>query len=362
MNSTVKKVFDVLFGRIARNVYFWILMVYVALNNNIPEYKYPANVYHQYISFTLLLLGIYTYINNLWLLPRFLAKKRIKQYVVFDALLTLIIAIIYVVVVKTAKTHYPLIETHHISLLTSPVGTEWNAGAFFTETLWFGLGLLLWQLLLSMAWFANQYSRREKEAELYKRKHSEAKLAFLRNQVNPHFLFNTLNNIYGLTIQKKDEAPEAILKLSSFMRYLLNEGIKEKVSSEKEIEAMQSYIDLEMLRLSDKSKFSFSIYTDKDYIIPGLLWLPILENAFKHGTRIISDEIYIDYRFSIKEGIIKISSSNFYKAGADSGKPDSGIGLANLRKRLDLLYHKNYNLDIENAGNKYEIDLQLQLT
>jgi two-component system, LytTR family, sensor kinase len=362
MNTVIYRILKIITSRVARNIYFCALLVYVLVNNGPEDYKYPTAAYRQFMPITLMLLLAYTYTNNLFLLPRFVATRKYKQYVVYNTALTLTVSALMVALLKVVKARYPLMETYHISLITSPVGPDWNIMEFIPETLWYAIGFLLWEGGLTIAWYGNQYYKKEKEAEQYKQKQVEAELSSIRNQVNPHFLFNTLNNIYGLALRKTDEAPEAIMKLSSFMRYLLDEGSKERNSSAKEIEAMEAYIELELLRITDHSRLSFSINTDNDYMMPGLIWLPILENVFKHGTRIISPELFIDYRFDITHGSLTIRSRNYFKNGTmEKDSISQRTGLTNLKKRLDILYPDKYQLNNSRQDGVYSIELKLPL-
>src|SRR6185437_14342472 len=166
---------------------------------------------------------------------------------------------------------------------------------FMDALLWIvTLALILFQF--TMAWYMTDHAKQQKAIEAAKKKQVEAELNFLKSQINPHFLFNTLNNLYALAIKHSDKTPDTILKLSAILRYLLYESNVENISFEKEKEIMQAYIALELLRLSNSNNFTFSISSDNKCNIPPLLWVPVLENVFKHGTRIISDNNFVDYR------------------------------------------------------------------
>lgn len=183
--------------------------------------------------------------------------------------------------------------------------------------------------------------------------------ALLRSQINPHFLFNTLNNIYSLVYQKSEAAPNAVMKLSEIMRYMLYDTSSDKVFLEKEIQYLQSFIELQLLRLKNRDFVSFEIKGDlKGKQIAPMLLIPFVENAFKHGSKAVS----------MPGIIIKLNSTPDYLAFEvkntknKSGIKDSsgGIGLANVRRRLDLIYHSNYSLKINEDDDKFEIDLVIQ--
>ena len=206
----------------------------------------------------------------------------------------------------------------------------------------------------------NDYSRQQKVLEAAQRKQVETELHFLKSQVNPHFLFNTLNNLYGLSLKKADTTPDAILRLSSILRYMLYESDAERVSFEKEKEIMQAYINLELLRLPANDDFRFVIESDREYMVPPLLWLPVLENVFKHATRVITDKYFIAYSATIKDGVLTIHTRNNYKPNGNSAT-EGGIGLSNLRKRLELLYPARHSIAAMPDGDAFVVELKVNL-
>lgn len=303
-----------------------------------------------------------SYVNNLWLVPKYLSAKKYGRFILYGIINLIVFAGIFIIAVKLIKLQYPKISIHHISLISTPVGTLWTIPELLSELLDCVFGFALWVFIMTMAWYMNDYYRQRKLLEAAQQKQIETELHFLKSQVNPHFLFNTLNNLYGLALKKTDTAPDAILRLSSILRYMLYESNTERVSFEKEKEIMQAYIDLELLRLPPSPDFHFNIQADKDYYLPPLLWLPVLENIFKHATRVITDKYFIDYNLSIINNVFTLSSRNNYKAAnGNHDKSNSGIGLDNLRKRLDLLYPGKYHIDITTTDDSYTINIRLAL-
>lgn len=347
-------------SRLVRNILFWAAMVYIVWNNDSANKLFPASVYITGIAITTSILITYTYVNNLWLMP---AYMRTKQYVAYSwraAVLTLITATVFILAVKAFMMRYPLVRLHHISLFSTPVDTSRTLEQITYEIATCSLGLLVWLFVMSTAWYMNDYARQRKILEAAQHKQLETELHFLKNQVNPHFLFNTLNNLYGLSLKKADEAPEAILRLSSILRYMLYESDAERVSFDKEKEVMQAYIDLELLRLPQGNDFKFHISADKEYLVPPLLWLPVLENVFKHGTRVIADKYFIDFRVEIKDNLLSVYSSNNYKEG-NNNDVQGGIGLSNLRKRLALLYPNKHSINTTTNGDAYVVNITVEL-
>lgn len=356
MSANIK---EILAGRVVRNIYFWVATILFLYLLNIGANDYDRSVYNKYKAITTALLITMSYVNNLVLIPRFLARRKSLLYFLSAILLTLLTASAYVVVIKDMLQTYPKIKTYDISLITSPVSADWSLQAILQDVPTYAFGLGLWVAIFTMAWYVMDHTRQQKLAQAAANKQMETELSLLRNQVSPHFFFNTLNNIYGLTLQHSDKAPESILKLSSIMRYLLYETNTKKISFEKEQEAMQAYIDMELLRLPHNEQFQFHIEADGNYSITPLLWLPVLENAFKHGTRVIIDNYFINYSFTIANGVMTIIAENNYKE--QTGNKTGGIGLANLRKRLDLLYPGKHTIDIDKTSEKYRIEITVIL-
>ncbi|HEY9178618.1 MAG TPA: sensor histidine kinase [Flavipsychrobacter sp.] len=345
-------------SRLAMNIYFWLFALFFISKLNSGVDKYPQSVYLLYKGTLAALLIMLTYANNLVLVPKLLARKKYLWYALAATALLLLISTGFVLAFKHMLSHYPLAEIYEVSIITMPVGPDWSIEVIVEEIVDYAFALVLWLGAFTMAWYMQDHTRQEKKAKAAAHKQTLAELELLRNQLNPHFLFNTLNNIYGLSLQKSDKAPESILKLSSIMRYMLYDTNVPLVSFEKEKEVMQAYVDMELLRLQDTGNFHFTIEADRDYYLPPLLWLPILENTFKHGTRHIAEQYHIDFSCTIYNSKLHITSSN--NCVNTTNKP-GGVGLANLRKRLDLLYPGKYSLDISQQDSEYKTELTVYL-
>jgi two-component system, LytTR family, sensor kinase len=185
-------------------------------------------------------------------------------------------------------------------------------------------------------------------------------LALLKSQVNPHFLFNTLNNIYSLVYHKSDEAPEAVMKFSSIMRYVLYDSTAEKILLDKEIDYLKSYIELQKLRIKEPDFVSLNVEctTEGSFIAPMLL-IPFVENAFKHASKEYHPGIII-LLYSDKNQI-RFEVSNFLQKEMQAiEKPFGGIGLSNIRRRLELIYPGRHTLEIKTENDQYKIKLFIQ--
>lgn len=184
-----------------------------------------------------------------------------------------------------------------------------------------------------------------------------AELAMLKTQVNPHFFFNTLNNLYALTVQNSEKAPDVILKLSDMMRYTIYEGKKEEVSLQAEIDYLKNYIDLHKIRYHKSVDIQFEQSIQENDKIAPLLFIILLENAFKHGVDTLTKFAYIKMKLLSNDNEIHFTIENNFDPNEISEK--KGIGLENLKRRLALTYPKKHQFIISQEKNTYKIDLKI---
>jgi LytS/YehU family sensor histidine kinase len=204
-------------------------------------------------------------------------------------------------------------------------------------------------------WFDTE--QRKKQAEKEK---VDAELTALKAQINPHFLFNTLNSIYYMSIQKSDDAPETIIKLSDLMRFVLTETQAQFIPLNKEIECINQYIDLQAMRLPKKTVVDFKVEGDiEQQIIAPLMLLPFVENAFKHGVSThVESKILI--HLDVKKDWLLFHAEN--KKEHQTIKKSTRIGLSNVVRRLELTYPQKHNLKIDESGNTFKVDLKINLS
>lgn len=205
-----------------------------------------------------------------------------------------------------------------------------------------------------------QNEKRQKELEKEK---LNSELAFLKNQVSPHFFFNTLNNIYSLIGIDQSTAQDSVLKLSKLMRYLLYESEHGETLLRHEIDFMNNYIDLMKLRLSPKVDLQINFPKEfPDYSVPPLLFIPFIENAFKHGVS-HREHSFIHMGMNVNEGVISFFTSNSIGRSSQSGDlQHSGIGLENVKKRLNLLFPDAHELTIRKTESEFKVELVIQKT
>lgn len=192
----------------------------------------------------------------------------------------------------------------------------------------------------------------------------EAELKLLRSQIHPHFLFNTLNNLYGLTLEKSDLAPDLVLKLSDLMDYMLYKCNKPMVKLKSELDHLKNYMEIEQIRYGDKLQLKYTLtgHPDKLMIAPMLL-LVFFENAFKHGVSKLINNPFVFIHISIQGHKLLLNIKNSLNPKAKNEEEyTKGIGLKNVQKRLNLLYQDKHQLQITPGTDTFEIDLQLELS
>jgi two-component system LytT family sensor kinase len=200
---------------------------------------------------------------------------------------------------------------------------------------------------------------KEREKNLVKEK-LETELKFLRNQTNPHFLFNTLNNIYGLARKKSEDTAEVVMKLSKLLRFMLYESEKSSIKTGDEIKMLEYYLNLEKIRYSERLSITFNkeIDNESEQIAP-LLLLPFVENAFKHGASENRFESFIKIDLKLDNGLLYFDIENTKENGIADQVTDN-IGLANVRRQLELMY-REYDMQVLNGTNTFKVILTLNL-
>jgi len=201
----------------------------------------------------------------------------------------------------------------------------------------------------------------ERQDEVEKAK-LNAELAILKNQISPHFFFNTLNNIYSLIGRNNEDSKNAVIKLSKLMRYVLNESGEDNKLLNEEIAFMNNYIDLMKLRIGSRTRLNVNFPTGySDIKVPHLIFITLIENAFKYGIS-VQDESFVNISLECEENIIRFKCENgLPESNRVSDQTSSGIGLDNLQKRLNLIYPDSHELEINKTGDKYEVTLNISL-
>ena len=310
-----------------------------------PENHIPfplLNVYRPEMQNSLLV--VFFYINLFWLIPRFLIRSNVWRYV----LITTITAL--VMIILTWAMHYAIDVMNGMRPISLPKRFPGLLVSFcIVSGIAIGLGLY------------NDWKRSQQEKTELRAAAVESELSFLKSQVSPHFLFNTLNNIYSLSVVQSPATPDAVMKLANLMRYMLYEANEKTVPLSKEIQYLRDFIDLQKIRLTDKVSIQFIVegIVDERAIHP-LLLIPFIENAFKHGISYSNNSaIVMQLRITADKLVLNVTNP-VLKVDAANKDKSSGIGLLNVKKRLDLLYPEQHQLDIRNDGIRYAVTLTIQ--
>ncbi|MGC4035780.1 MAG: histidine kinase [Chitinophagaceae bacterium] len=295
------------------------------------------------------------YLNALLIVPRLLTKNKYWQYVV--AILSSFAVVLFLQAILFINLRHP----DHFSL---------------PNHILFNLFVFLFFLASSIAYrLISDRSKAERIAKEKENENLKTELSLLRSQASPHFMFNVLNNMVALARKKSDQLEPSLIKLSSLMRYMVYEADEETVALEKEIEYLQSYIDLQQQRVGKNVKINTSFeHIEGGHTIEPMLLIPFVENAFKHGTGFVSVNkvegsdlvLYnmseINIKLTTEKGVLKFSVQNRYNENSPETKDKtSGVGLPNVKRRLDLLYNKSHTLLIVKKDGWFTVSLQLSM-
>lgn len=332
--------------RVWRHVAFWaVYTLIVAFTWQNVGKSFQQNLFNGLMWLPVRML--YCYPLMYWVLPQFLLKGKYTQFA-FIILLWAGAGFILNYLFR-AYIFIPFQEQFYSGSINR---NPWEANSFLALTTTAGVTSVI---ILFKHWMRSQQERMQAEKEKV-----ISELQLLKAQVHPHFLFNTLNNIYSFSLENSSKTPEMILKLSSLLSYMLYDCKAEEVSLEKEIEVMKNYIDLEKERYDNKIDISVNIEGDvKDKFIAPLLMLPFLENAFKHGTSEQMDKIWLSMDISVHKFTLRCKIANSKNECVPIN--EMGIGIQNVKKRLRFLYPGKHELKIADEGAFFVVSLLVNL-
>ncbi len=300
-------------------------------------------------EFTQLIIHI-PYVYLLFYLLYDPSRRAIKPY--WTALWIGLVVVLVVVLHRLLITYIILPYIYGDTELEKPFPVNRILSSFLNLLTLSALAVMAKQYRMSLRW-------KEREKNLEKEK-LEAELKFLRTQTNPHFLFNTLNNIYALARKKSDFTADVVMKLSKLLRFMLYESKKEFITLAEELRVLDDYIELEKIRYNDRLKLSFTREVDNEQQpIAPLILLPFVENAFKHGASETRFESSIDIRVRLNKSQLAFHISN---SKEDNGQEEivESIGLGNVRRQLELMYPQ-HELKIQHSPQSFEVNLTINL-
>jgi LytS/YehU family sensor histidine kinase len=292
---------------------------------------------------TILPISFY-YLNYYKLIPLFYLQKKNINYVL-SVIASLII----------------LILTTKIFTYLSDNQNEFDAKPLF-PFVGHSLFLFIVVLFVSLGLRMNsEWKKAEEEIIKIEKEKLNVELSYLKAQINPHFLFNSLNSIYSLAIIKSDHTAEAVMKLSNLMRYVVLDVNIPFVSLDKELGYIENFIEISRLRLAENNQIDFQFSGDTEgLLIAPFILVPFVENAFKHGTSAI-DPMKIKIEASLVKNRLYFKANNSKPAKHFENQLTTGVGIENTRKRLEMIYKKNYTLTILETENTFEVSLTLLL-
>jgi sensor histidine kinase YesM len=360
--------------KISRHVLFWIgwflYMICTQVRNASPEDIGMKNfiVYQFATSLNRLILQIiFCYIVVYFLVPRFLQKKKYSQ---FTVLLLLFLYFMYWL------TYFEFTYVWYNSYVwiskalpfayepnvVKPLSMFLNKYYSFYSNLHFTGSLVSSGIILSVKYYKSWYIK-QRENEMLINENAQAELQLLKAQVHPHFLFNTLNNIYALTLDDSPKAAATVKKLSGMVLYMINEGAESFVSIGKEIKMLLDYIGLEKIRYGERLEMIIEIRHDQDdnRLVAPLLMIPFVENCFKHGASKIIDTARIELFIETGNEWLEFKVSNSQPAIREKEDERKKIGLMNVKKRLQLLYPDKHQLDIQSTKDLFTINMKIKL-
>ncbi|CAM1353602.1 putative two-component system sensor protein, no kinase domain [Tenacibaculum halocynthiae] len=338
-----------------KHILFWLcVLFYFMFSSNITNF---GGGYIQLFHSTLKILIpqiITAYTCLFVLVPRFLNTKKTTLFIIWVVLLLIFMYGFYLFL------HMFLYEPKYIQFYNE-IAKKYAEETYFERLLSFSAFLsksikfLTPATLLLMASF---YKNQQKLLILNEQKKT-AELTALKHQLNPHFLFNTLNNLYTLALKKSDQTPEVIERLSDILDYMLYRCNDTFVSLQKEIELIENYLSLEKVRYGKRVQISFERNIQQDVKIAPLLLLTFIENSFKHGVSQELNEAFITINISLKNNQIIFNIKNSKPTVSLEKNTEHCIGLKNIKKQLELIYPDNFDLDIENTTKFYTVTLKL---
>jgi sensor histidine kinase YesM len=333
-------------NRILQHILFWAVSFYILLR----FFAYQNEIYTSDIIYSGLFhlsLVVVVYVNLLVLIPFLLQKNRILLYLIAVALL-LFLGIQLNQWIFNDLSDWIFSGYYFISYYE------------FLDLLYFFLIYWVMSTLLkfSKAWFVLAETR-QKLIQLQSAK-LQAELDGLKNQINPHFLFNALNNIYALALDNEKQTPTAILKLSEVLRYILYESNTPEVLLTKEVKYIQDYIELQKMRLESYSTVDFIIENNiKSIKIAPLLLISFVENSFKHGVKNDKNAPIFKINLTVDSGLIIFKIKNKKEISNELDENTKGIGLENVKRRLALIYPNRHSLTIDNQSDSFEVILKI---
>jgi two-component system LytT family sensor kinase len=350
----------------------WILLIFLNIAF-IKNYHITFDAPYHLITWAIF-IGIF-YVNYLLLMPLFFFKRRFLFYIIVSLVLLFGLQFLkqsidhkhFEKIFRTEVMDDPMMKEHFDPGKMQPPPDfkmsprERRPPGKMPRPLFSLYGLVLFYMASISLRFIQKWQEDEKRNREIEKEKITSELTFLRQQINPHFLFNALNSIYAMTINTSETASNTILKLSSILRYMLYETENRLVNLKDEINIINDYIDLQKIRMPQNVMVNFHVSGDTgNKQIAPLLLIPIIENAFKYGTDNVNDA-FIYITISILNNELELQVENRIVQREQNSGTDSGIGIKNIRRRLELLYPDNYYFETDQTNGIFTVTLKLKM-
>ncbi|MDR2765146.1 MAG: sensor histidine kinase [Tannerella sp.] len=341
----------------------WALFIYLTFPHfdragRLPDFHIPWFAVINY-SF----LAVYFYCNVCVFVPRFLSGKKIALFLGISVAAYLFFCLLIPLLFRSFSEppFRPEMWPRRPGFLPPdrmepPFGLFKRLGIHVHSSQFLIVFIVSTGVKAISQWYAEKQRLQELENSMV-----QAELSFLKSQLHPHFLFNSLNSIYYLALSKNGKAPEAILSLSDFLRFVTTESNQSRIPMEKEIRMLEEYIHLQRLRASEKFELIFQVNGDfRNRTIMPLTFVPFVENAFKYGISAYMN-CFIHIGLTLENSRLKFTCDNSIFPGLKDSNSSTGVGLENIRKRLELAYAKRHSLDMNASSRAFCVKLQIEL-
>lgn len=332
--------------RIALHIFFWFcawffFFFYYKRYSEVNSYTLVAS----FINLIVAIATVYTF--NYYLIPKILLKNKKKTFIAFA-----FVSIVMFFYIELLLTLFLVVKQLYAGYSLFPEMVD-------VVMLFFNMFFVVF-VAIAIKFYKRWSETNYREQKVLKEK-VEVEMQMLRTQINPHFLFNTLNSIYVLAMKNSDQTANTVMKLSDILDYILYKIDTPKIPVTTEIQIIENYIELEKIRFANRVDLDFNTdIKSKGIEIPPMLIIPFIENSFKHGVAKSLEKSWIKVSIEENGHLMNIAVSN--SKGKQQTKSESGgIGLANVKKRLDILFHDNYKLDISETINTFDVFLAIPI-
>ncbi|MCD0478772.1 histidine kinase [Chryseobacterium sp. LC2016-29] len=337
--------------RLLLNIIFIGFIFLAAANNN------DKNIPLGFIFLYNILLFSPAWINNFCLLPSLRRNKSIKWY---SVTIIVLITVALFILGQYLRYLYQRFDTSELIDFTPIAATSSAIEGLEKYQYYFDTlpGIIIVMGLMIIGYAIQQFLLKIKKERQIQNQQTIAELNLLKSQISPHFLFNVLNSLYSLSLKKAEETPDVILKLSDILRYSLYESQEKEIPITDEIHMLKTYMDIEQLRVPENTNITFEYQINNSVNIAPMLLLPLIENAFKHGVDSSIDASFISAALICDHKLLTFTCKNSFKESLS--KDYGGIGVNNVKKRLELLYPMKHSLEIIKSENVFDVNLEIK--